>query len=142
MTSSFGGGGYFVSLVKFSDWSKFHVNVITGSGIIGIMTIFFYKRLTRNLGIGNTPAWVLPNICRLWLVRETKSGTNVSSKMLLNAVKCQGYSFYRFWVIKGKPTGGGEGGGGERVTPSPSRLGLTCTSCPSSVFIAGFWHPL
>ena len=26
--------------------------------------------------------------------------------MLLNAAKCQGYSFYRFWVIKGKPTGG------------------------------------
>ena len=34
----------FVSLVKFSYWSKFHVNIITGSGI---MTIFFYKGLTR-----------------------------------------------------------------------------------------------
>ena len=31
---------YFVSLVKFSYWSKFHVNIITGSRI---MTIFFYK---------------------------------------------------------------------------------------------------
>ena len=30
----------FVSLVNFSYWSKFHVNIITGSGI---MTIFFYK---------------------------------------------------------------------------------------------------
>ena len=140
MTSSFGGGGYFVSLVKFSDWSKFHVNVITGSGIIGIMTIFFYKSLTRNLGIGNTPAWVLPNICRLWLVRETKSGTNVSSKMLLNAVKCQGYSFTVSELLRENQQG--ERGGGGGVTPSPSRLGLTCTSCPSSVFIAGFWHPL
>ena len=28
--------------------------------------------------------------------------------MLLNAAICQGYSFYRFWVIKGKPTGGDE----------------------------------
>ena len=27
--------------------------------------------------------------------------------MLLNAAKCQGYSFYSFWVIKGKPAGGG-----------------------------------
>ena len=35
-----------------------------------------------------------------------KLGTDVSNKMLLNAAKCQGYSFYRFWVIKGKPTGG------------------------------------
>ena len=32
----------FVSLVKFSYWSKFHVNIITGSGI---MAIFFYKGL-------------------------------------------------------------------------------------------------
>ena len=26
--------------------------------------------------------------------------------MLLKAAKSQGYSFYRFWVIEGKPTGG------------------------------------
>ena len=31
---------YFVFLVKFSYWSKFHVNIITGSGV---MKIFFYK---------------------------------------------------------------------------------------------------
>ena len=36
--------------------------------------------------------------------------------MLLNAAKCQVYSFYRFWVVKGKPTGG-------KIT-SPPRLGL------------------
>ena len=36
--------------------------------------------------------------------------------MLLNAPKCQGYSFYHFWVIKGKPIGGD--------SPQP-RLGLT-----------------
>ena len=40
--------------------------------------------------------------------------------MLLNAAKCQGYGFYRFWVIKGTPTdgengGGGGGGGGETL---------------------------
>ena len=27
--------------------------------------------------------------------------------MLLNAAKFQGYSFHRFWVIKGKPIEGG-----------------------------------
>ena len=38
--------------------------------------------------------------------------------MLLNAAKSQGYSFYRFWVIKRKPTGG-------KITPSPHpRLAL------------------
>ena len=30
----------FVSLVKFSYWSKFHVNILTGSGI---MTVFFVR---------------------------------------------------------------------------------------------------
>ena len=89
----------FVSLVKFSYWSKFHVNTITGSGV---MTIFFYKGLTRNPEIGNTPVWVLPNIWRLGWVRNTEItefGTSVSNKMLLNAAKYQGYTFYLFWVI-------------------------------------------
>ena len=96
----------FVSLVKFSYWSKFHVSIITGSGV---MTIFFYKRLTRNPVIRNTPVWVLPDIWRLGWVTDTKFGTIVWNKILLNAAKCQGYSLYRFWVIKEKPTGGQEG---------------------------------
>ena len=75
----------FVSLVKFSYWSKFHVNIITGSGI---MTIFFYKGLTRNPEIGNTPVWVLPNIWGLGQIRDTKFGTDISNEVLLNAGKC------------------------------------------------------
>ena len=59
----------------------------------GIMTIFFYKRLTRNPEIVNTPVSVLPNISRLGQVMNTK---NASNRMLLNAAKCQGYSFYSF----------------------------------------------
>ena len=96
----------FVFLVKFVYWSKFDVNIITGSGII---TILFYKGLTRNQKMENTPAWVLPNIWRPERVMDTKFGTNISNRILLNAAKFQGYSFYHFWVIKGKPTGGGEG---------------------------------
>ena len=107
----------FVSLVNFSYWSKFHVNIVTGSGV---MTISFYKGLTRNPEIGNTPVWVLPNIWRLGQVMDTKFGTNVSNRMLLNAAKCQGYSFYRFWVIKGIPKRGGRGG--DKIT---HRLGLS-----------------
>ena len=95
----------FVFLVKFSYWSKFHVNIITGSGI---MTIFFYKGLTRNQEIGNTLVSVLPNIWRLGRLIDTKFGMNVSKRMLLNAAKSQGYSFYLLWVIKGKPTEGVE----------------------------------
>ena len=94
----------FVSLVKFSYWSKFHVNIITGSGV---MTISFYMGLTKSPEIGNTPVRVLLNIWRMWRARTTKFGTNVSNKMLLNAAKCQSYSFYRFWVSKGIPTGRG-----------------------------------
>ena len=40
--------------------------------------------------------------------------------MLLNAAKCQGYSFYRFWIIKGKTTG--EGGGGVIYLPTQIML--------------------
>ena len=74
--------------------------------MIGVETILVYKGLTRYVEIVNTPAWVLHNIWRLGQVRDTEFGTNVSNKMLLIASKCQGYSFYCFWVIKGKPTGG------------------------------------
>ena len=70
------------------------------------MTIYCYKGLTRNPAIGNTPIWVLPNIWRLGRVMDTKFGTGVSNEMLLNAAKWQGYNFYHFWVIKGKPTRG------------------------------------
>ena len=90
----------FNSLVKFSYSPKFPVNIIASSEV---MTIFFYKGLTRNPEIRNTRAWVLPNIWRLRQVKDTKFGTNVSNKMLLNAAKCQGCSFYHFGVIKGNP---------------------------------------
>ena len=86
----------FVSPAKFSYWSKFHVNTITG------YENFLYKGLIRNSEIGNTPVWVLPNIWRLGWVRNTEItefGTSVSNKMLLNAAKYQGYTFYLFWVI-------------------------------------------
>ena len=95
----------FVSLVKFSYCS-------------GVMKIFFYKGLTRNLEIGNTPVWVLLNIWSLGQVRNTKFGTEVSNEMLLNAAKCQGYRFFHFWVIKGKPTKG--------LTPPPTQIKLIC----------------
>ena len=62
--------------------------------------------MTRNPEIGNPPVWVFPNIWRLGRFMDAKFGTNVCNRMLLNAAKFQGYSFYRFWVIKEKPTSG------------------------------------
>ena len=80
---------------------------------------FFYKELTRNPEIGNTPAWVLLNIWSLGPVWDIKFDTIVSYKMLLNAAKCQGNNFYGFWVIKGTPAG-------RKISPpSPSKLGLS-----------------
>ena len=67
-----------------------------------------------------THVWVLRNIWRLGGVRDTTFGKNTSDKMLLNAGKLQGTSFYRFRVIKGKPT---RWGGGGRDNYSPLRLG-------------------
>ena len=86
-------GSYFVSFVKFSYLSNFHVNIITGSGI---MTILFYKGLTKNPEIGNTPVWVLPNIWRRGQVMDTKFFTNVSNRILLNAAKFQGLQLLLF----------------------------------------------
>ena len=126
MTSSSIFSRCFVSLVKFSYWSKFHVNIITGSGII---TIFFYKGLTRNPKIGNTLVWLLPNIGRLRQAMDTRFGTNVSNKILLNAGKFQGYSSYRFWVIKGKPTGEGV----KFPPPPPPKLGCELNSLPANI---------
>ena len=91
----------FVSLVEFSYWSKCYVSIITGSGV---MIIFFYKGLTRNPEISNTPVWLFPKIWRLGRVRDTRFSTNVSNKMLKNPAKCNGYRSYHFLVIKGKPT--------------------------------------
>ena len=69
------------------------------------MTIFSYNELTNNPEIRNTPFRVLPNIWRLGQLGDTKFDINISDKMFLNAAECQGYSFYDFWVIKGKATG-------------------------------------
>ena len=80
------------------------------------MTIYFYEGLTRNPETRNPLVRVLLKIWRLGRVRDTKFGTDVSNEILLNAAKFQGYSFYRFWVIKEKLTGGrGEG----KITPPP-----------------------
>ena len=46
----------FVSLVKFSYWSKFHVNIITGLELWQ----FFYKGLTRNSEIEIPPSEFCP----------------------------------------------------------------------------------
>ena len=82
-----------VSFANFSYWSKFDANITAGSRV---MAIFLYKELTRNLEIGNTRVYFLPNIWRLVRVRDTKYVTNISDEMLLNAAKCQGYSLYGF----------------------------------------------
>ena len=106
--------GCFVSLVKFSYCSKFQVNIITGSTVMTIMA--------KNLEIRNNPTWILPKIWRLGRVMDSNFDTDVSKSMLLNDTKCQGYSQYRFWVIKAKLTGGGG-----RITPPshhPPRLRL------------------
>ena len=79
----------FVSLVKFSYWFKFHVSIVTGSGVVIISS---FKELTKILEIGNAPIWVLPNIWTLGRISNTKFGTFVSNKMLLNAAKCHGYT--------------------------------------------------
>ena len=73
--------------------SKFPFNIITGSGV---MTIFVYNELTRNLKIANNRVQTLPYNWGQGRARDSKFDTNVSNKKLLNATKCHGSSFYRF----------------------------------------------
>ena len=94
-----------VSLIKFSYWSKFHVNIITGSRV---MTIFLYKGLTRNPEIGNTPVWVLPNTWRLGQARDTKFDTNVSNEILLNPAKTKITGITIFELLRENQQGGGD----------------------------------
>ena len=103
----------FVSLVKFSYCCKFHVNIITGSGI---MTVLFYNGLTRNLEIGNTPVWVLSNI---WNWRELWI-PNLAHMSLIERywmLKSRVLQLLAFWVISESQFGWGE------LLPA-TRLGL------------------
>ena len=101
---------YFFSLVKFSYWSKFYVNIIACSGVMTISFIRDWPEIWKlEIPLSEFAQY-------LGRVRNTKFDTNVSNKMLLNAATCQGYSFYCFWVIKGKPT---EGEGIKLPPPPP-----------------------
>ena len=90
---------------------KLHVNIITGSGI---MTIFFYKGLTRNPEIGNSPVWILLYVWRLGRVREIKFVTNVTNKMLLNAARVTAFTIFELL----KENQQGRRGGGKITTPA------------------------
>ena len=89
--------------VNFSYWFKFYVNILTGSGV---MTIFFFEGLTRNLEIGNIIVWDFLNIWRLGKASNIKFARNISNEIILNASKFQSYSFYLVWVFTFKPTVG------------------------------------
>ena len=115
----------FVSLVKFSYWSKFHVNIISGSGI---MTIFFYKGLTRNPEIGNTPVWVCPisgDWDELWIPNLAQMSPIECYWMLQNS---RVTAFTVFELFRGNQLSVG------KITPPPTpppphpppRLGLKC----------------
>ena len=105
-----------VTLVKFKYWSKFHVNIITGSRV---MTTFIYKGSTRNPEIGNTLVWVFPNIWRLGQVGDTKFSTKVSNKKLLNASNAKVTAFTIPELLRENHQGGG---GGVRWKYSPTLI--------------------
>ena len=57
-------------------------------------------------------------------------------KKLLNAAKCQNYSFYRFWVIKRQPTREGVGGeGGQNYSTQRLRITIHFLNCQIIFFI-------
>ena len=82
---------------------NFHVNIITG---YGVMTIFFCKGLTRNRDIGNTLVWILTNIWTLGWIRDANfTGMSViKCYWMLQNIRVT--ALYHFWVIEGKSTVG------------------------------------
>ena len=84
--------------------------LVTGPSFVSISLLFAElwqsELLTRNPKIGYTPVWVFLNTWRLEQVRGTKFGKNVSYKSEWMLVNARNYSFYHFWVIKGKSTEG------------------------------------
>ena len=94
-----------VSRVKFSYWSRFHVNIITGSGVI---TIFVYRGFDQKSG-----NW---KYLRLSFVQYL-----MKSYFILR--NCRFTAFTVSELLKENQQGGG--GGGDKNTPHPSpRLGL------------------
>ena len=87
------------------------------------MTILFYKGLTGNSEIGNTPVSVLLNIGVLGQVQNTKYGTDVSNKMLLKIQNARVTAFTISELLRENQ----QGGGGGKITPLPPRLGLSST---------------
>ena len=100
------------SLNVYDDTLFLLKSLITGPSFMPISSLvlelwqFSFIRDWPDIQNLEYPHLILPNIWRLGRIRDTKFGTNISNNMLLNAAKCQCYSMYRFWVIKGKPTGG------------------------------------
>ena len=111
---------FFDVLFQFKLLAKFHANIITGPGV---MTIIFYKGLTRNPEIRNTPVWVLPNIWRLEQVR-------IPNLVRMSLIKCywipQNVRLIAFIFSELLRENKGRGGGRELPqnprTP-PSKLG-------------------
>ena len=97
----------FVDMVSWSTFFDVDVfpmsSLVTGPGFMSISWLvselwqFLFKGLTRNLEIGKTAVWFLPNIPR-WM--------SLIKKLLLTTL-LQGCSFYHFWVYKEKRGRGG-----------------------------------
>ena len=114
----------FVSLVKITNWFKFHVNTIPGSGVMS----FFYKGiLTKNLKIGTTSSEFSP-IARDWGelgIPHLAGMSPLKCSWMLQNIRLQLLLLF-FQLLREKKQGAGRGGGGwwEKIT-APLRLTLT-----------------
>ena len=93
-------------IVKLFDVAVFFLpSLITGPSFMSISWLvlelwkFSFKKDWPEIRKSDIPS---SQFCPI--SSDTKFDTNLSNKIFLNTAKCQGYSFYRFWVIKGKPT--------------------------------------
>ena len=106
---------------SFFDAFCFSSSLVTGPSFMSILSLvlelwLFYKELTRNPEIGNTPVWVFPNIWRSGRVMDTWFGMNTSNRILVNAAKCEVIAFTVFELLRENQLG--QKGGGKITPPS------------------------
>ena len=82
-------------------------NLVTGSSFLSISSLilelrqFSFIRDWLEIQKSETPP------SEFWPISGDWAKLGIPNLARMPLIKCQGCSFYRFWVIKGKPTGGG-----------------------------------
>ena len=130
MTSQFTdlkSSSFFLTLFRFA--CKVYLLVQVSCQYHHWFLTIFYKGLTINLEIGNTPVWVLPNIWGQVQVIDTKFGGNVSNKIYWRLENARVGGFTASELLRENQQMG-------KFIPTPSQVRVNGQNI---VWIVSFW---